>query len=143
MLGAGEAGCCPNDQLLIVQIDNRSDQLSTAPSHSRSQHRTAPPQERVREDDPGDQGREDRECAGGAAQHTLGRKLVEGMAGGGIAERWPILLSSDGLQKLMMVPKLAARTGALTGRQSITLRGNGNIVDNIIGRWFDTTASHT
>ena len=81
-------------------------------------------------------------CRSALSIHWDG-SLSRGWFVGGIAERWPILLFSDGLQKLMMVPKLAARTGALTGRQSITLRGNGNIVDNIIGRWFDTTASHT
>ncbi|KAG0715867.1 hypothetical protein GWK47_010946 [Chionoecetes opilio] len=41
------------------------------------------------------------------------------MAGEGIAERLPILVSGDGIQKLLMVPKLAAGTGVLTGQAGL------------------------
>ncbi|KAG0710411.1 hypothetical protein GWK47_022868 [Chionoecetes opilio] len=53
-----------------------------------------------------------RECAGGFRSniHWDG-KLVEGMAGEGIAERLPILVSGNGIQKLLMVPKTRGGDG--------------------------------
>ncbi|KAG0710556.1 hypothetical protein GWK47_022574 [Chionoecetes opilio] len=70
-------------------------------------------------------------------------KLVEGMAGEGIAERLPILVSGDGIQKLLMVPKLAAGTGVLTGQAVYDAAKEWDLVDNIIGMCFDTTVSNT
>ena len=70
-------------------------------------------------------------------------KLVEGMAGEGIEERLPILVSGDGIQKLLMVPKLAAGTGVLIGQAVYDAAKEWDLVDNIIGMSFDTTASNT
>ena len=70
-------------------------------------------------------------------------QLAEGMAGEGIAERLPILVSGDGIQKLLMVPKLAAGTGVLTGQAVYDAAKEWDLVDNIIGMCFDTTASNT
>ncbi|KAG0723483.1 hypothetical protein GWK47_005486 [Chionoecetes opilio] len=70
-------------------------------------------------------------------------KLVEGMAGEGIAERLPILVSGDGIQKMLMVPKLAAGTGVLTGQAVYDAAKEWDLVDNIIGMCFDTTVSNT
>ncbi|KAG0714162.1 hypothetical protein GWK47_001666 [Chionoecetes opilio] len=70
-------------------------------------------------------------------------KLVEGMAGEGIAERLPILVSGDGIHKLLMVPKLAAGTGVLTGQAVYDAAKEWDLVDNIIGMCFDTTVSNT
>ena len=42
-------------------------------------------------------------------------QLAEGMAGEGIAERLPIRVSDDSIQKLVMVPRLAVGTGVPTG----------------------------
>ncbi|KAG0711860.1 hypothetical protein GWK47_019706 [Chionoecetes opilio] len=70
-------------------------------------------------------------------------KLVEGMAGEGIASDLPILVSGDGIQKLLMVPKLAAGTGVLTGQAVYDAAKEWDLVDNIIGMCFDTTVSNT
>ena len=70
-------------------------------------------------------------------------KLVEGMADEGIAERLPILVSGDGIQKLLMVPKLAAGTGVLTGQAVYDAAKEWDLVENIIGMCLDTTASNT
>ena len=70
-------------------------------------------------------------------------KLVEGVLGLGKAERLPILVSGDGIQKLLMVPKLAAGTGVLTGQAVYDAAKEWDLVDNIIGMCFDTTASNT
>ena len=65
------------------------------------------------------------------------------MADEGIAERLPILVSGDGIQKLLIVPKLAEGTAVLTGQAVYDAAKEWNLVDNIIGMCFDTAASNT
>lgn len=65
------------------------------------------------------------------------------MAGEGKAERLPFLVSGDGIQKWLMVPKLAVGTGVLTGQAVYDAAKEWDLVDNIIGMCFDTTASNT
>ena len=65
------------------------------------------------------------------------------MADEGIAELWPILVSGDGIQKLLMVPKLAAETGVLTGQTVYYVAKEWDLVNSIIGMCFDTTTSNT
>ena len=59
----------------------------------------------------------------------------------------PFLVSGDGIQKWLMVPKLAVGTGVgtgvLTGQAVYDAAKEWDLVDNIIGMCFDTTASNT
>ena len=65
------------------------------------------------------------------------------MAGEGKAERLPFLVSGDGIQKWLMVLKLVVGTGVLTGQAVYDAAKEWDLVDNIIGMCFDTTASNT
>ena len=65
------------------------------------------------------------------------------MAGEGKAERLPFLVSGDGIQKWLMVPKLAVGTGVLTGQAVYDAAKEWDLVENIMGMCFDTTASNT
>ena len=65
------------------------------------------------------------------------------MAGEGKAERLPFLVSGDGIQKWLMVPKLAVGTGVLTGQAVYDAAKEWDLLGNITGMCFDTRARNT
>ena len=70
-------------------------------------------------------------------------KLMEQLTKKQHVERLPILVSGEGLEKLLGVPKLSGGTGENQATAVIEALEEWGITDKVIGMCFDTTASNT
>lgn len=70
-------------------------------------------------------------------------KLLPDMVGKEKVERLPVLITADGIEKLLGVAKLHSGTGKAQADAVVDLLRQWNIVEHVSGMSFDTTASNT
>ena len=70
-------------------------------------------------------------------------KIVPAVDGGPSEERLPVLVSGDGVAKLLAVPKLSNGTGRTMAAAVFSALEDWEVADRIVALSFDTTASNS
>jgi len=70
-------------------------------------------------------------------------KILPKISGQGKVDRLPILVSRDGMEKLLGVPKLAAGTGEQEAEAIYIMLTQCKLVDKVQAMSFDTTSGNT
>ena len=70
-------------------------------------------------------------------------KIVPSVDGGPAVDRLPVLVSGDGVEKLLAVPNLPNGTGEATANAVVTTLEDWGVKNRVMALSFDTTASNT
>ena len=70
-------------------------------------------------------------------------KIVSAVDGGPAVDRLPVLVSGDGMEKLLAVPSLPNGAGEATANGVVTTLEDWGVENRVVPLSFDTTASNT